>query len=349
MASYTKQVMVGDIPVGAGARVTVQSMTNTDTRNAEKTLSQIRALSTAGCDIVRVSVFDDECLKVLPYIIDNSPCPLVADIHFDYRLAIGSIEHGISKLRINPGNIGSKERVKMVADCAKAHNVPIRIGVNSGSMEKEILNKFGGTTPEGMVESALKHVKMLEDEHFDNIVISLKSTNVKLTVQANRLARKMCDYPLHIGITEAGLLEEGSVKSAVGIGTLLMEDIGDTIRVSLSGDPVPEVFAGREILKAVGLIEEGIEIISCPTCGRTRYDLENVARKVREGLKDVKTPLKVAVMGCIVNGPGEAKDADIGIAGGKDCALLFRKNEKPVKIYGDYAAQLIKAVREMLK
>ncbi len=344
----SKKVIVGGIPIGGGERISIQSMTNTDTRDAEATLGQIRSLVTAGCDIVRVSVFDKECLNSIKTIVDNSNCPIVADIHFDYRLAIGAVENGVAKLRINPGNIGSDDKVRLLSDCCKQHNVPIRIGVNSGSLEKDILAKYGGVTPEGMVESAMRHVKILEDTGFNNIVLSLKSSDVPLTVNAYRLISKACNYPLHVGITEAGLPEEGGIKSAVGIGTLLMEGIGDTIRVSLSADPVAEIYMAKNILKATGHLKEGIDIISCPTCGRTRIKLEETARRVRDALKDVTLPLKVAVMGCVVNGPGEAKEADIGIAGGDGSALLFKKGEKPIKITGDYAAILIDEVRKMV-
>lgn len=346
----TKQVFVDQIAIGGGSRISIQSMTNTDTRDAEATLAQIRALKSAGCDIVRLSVFDKDCIAPLKQIIANKPCPLVADIHFDYRLALASMEAGIDKLRINPGNIGSADRVRMVADCAKMHKIPIRIGVNSGSLEKEILAKYNGVTAQGIVESALNHAKLLENNGFDNIVLSLKASNVPLCVEAYRLASKACDYPLHIGVTEAGLPEEGGIKSAVGLGALLMEGIGDTMRVSLAGDPVQEIYMAKNILKACGLLHEGIDIIACPTCGRTRIALADTAQKVRDALKDVKYPLKVAVMGCIVNGPGEAKDADIGIAGGTaDTAILFKKGEEHRKITGDIASILIAEVRQLLK
>lgn len=346
----TRKVQVGDITIGGGTRVSIQSMTNTDTRDAEATLRQIRALKSAGCDIVRVSVFDRLCLPALQEIIKNKPCPLVADIHFDYRLAIASIEAGIDKLRINPGNIGSEEKVRKVVDCAKMHKVPIRIGVNSGSLEKDILAKYNGVTAEGMVESALNHVRILENLGFYDSVISLKASDVPLAIAAYRLAAKRCDYPLHIGITEAGLPEEGGIKSAVGIGTLLMEGIGDTLRVSLAGDPVPEVYMAKNILKACGLLKEGIDIIACPTCGRTRIALEETAKRVREGLKDVRYPLKVAIMGCVVNGPGEAREADIGIAGGdSNTAVLFKKGEQHQKITGDFAQILINEAHKLLK
>lgn len=346
----TKEINIGGVLIGAKNPIAIQSMCNTDSRDADATLSQIRALKSAGCDIVRISVFDEDCIKALDKIVAQKPCPLVADIHFDYRLAIASIEHGIDKIRFNPGNIGSKDRVRMLCDCAKSHNVPIRIGVNSGSLEKEILEKYSGVNAQGLVESALNHAKLLEDMHFYNIVLSMKASSVPLTIEAYRLASKKCDYPLHIGVTEAGLKEEGTIKSAVGLGTLIMEDIGDTMRVSLSGDPVQEVYAAKDILKACGKIEEGINIIACPTCGRTRINLEATARQVRDALKDVKYPLKVAIMGCVVNGPGESKEADIGIAGGSaETAVLFKKGKLIRKIKGNIAEELIKEINILLK
>lgn len=346
----TKEINIGGILVGGGNRVSIQSMCNTDSRDAHATLAQIRALKSAGCDIVRISVFDEKCVDALDEIIANKPCPIVADIHFDYRLAIASIEHGVDKIRFNPGNIGSKDNVQLLCDCAKMHHVPIRIGVNSGSLEKEILVKYNGITAQGLVESALKHVKILEDMHFHDILLSMKSSSVPLTIASYRLASKSCNYPLHIGVTEAGLVEEGSIKSAVGLGTLLMEGIGDTMRVSLAGDPVQEVYAAKSILKACGLLEEGIDIIACPTCGRTRISLESTAREVKDALKDIKYPLKVAIMGCAVNGPGEAKDADIGIAGGSaDNAVLFKKGQLVRKIKGNLAKELIKEIHCLLQ
>lgn len=345
----TKEVNIGGIKIGAGNPIAIQSMCNTDSRDPIATLSQIRALKSAGCDIVRISVFDKDCVKALDTIIPNKPCPIVADIHFDYRLAIAAIEHGVDKLRFNPGNIGSQKNVELLCDCAKMHNVPIRIGVNSGSLEKEILSKYGEVCAEALVESALSHAKILENMHFYNIVLSMKASSVPLTVEAYRLASKRCDYPLHIGVTEAGLPEDGIVKSAVGLGTLLMEGIGDTMRVSLAGDPIPEVYAAKNILKACGLMNEGVDIIACPTCGRTKINLEQIAKQVKEALKDVKSPIKVAVMGCVVNGPGEAKEADIGIAGGgTDNAVLFKKGLPVRKITGNIAEELIKEIRLLL-
>ena len=321
----TRKVNVGPVQIGGGAPVSVQTMTNTDTRDVEATLAQIRAMAAAGADVVRVSVYDEACAKAVRDLVDGSPVPLVADIHFNHRLAIQSVENGIAKVRINPGNIGGEAHVRELADCLKAHRVPVRIGVNSGSVEKEILERYSGVTPEGMVESGLNHARMLERAGYDDFVLSFKATDVRKMVAACRLAAKACDYPQHIGVTESGTADVGIVKSAVGIGALLLEGIGDTIRVSLSGDPVQEVPAGLSILRACGLRRDGIEIISCPTCGRTGIDVEGIARRVRAETADIRVPLKVAVMGCVVNGPGEAREADYGIAGGKGKGLLFKK------------------------
>ena len=345
----TRSVNVGGTIIGGGAPVTVQTMTNTDTRDVAATLSQIRAMAAAGADIVRVSVYDEACARAVRALVDGSPVPLVADIHFDHRLAIASVENGIAKVRINPGNIGGEAHVRQLADCLKAHRVPVRIGVNSGSVEKDILAKYGGVTPEGMVESGLNHARMLERAGFDDIVLSFKATDVKKMVAACRLAAKATDYPQHIGVTESGTADVGIVKSAVGIGALLLDGIGDTIRVSLSGDPVQEVPAGLSILRACGLRRDGVEIISCPTCGRTGIDVEGIARRVRAECADIRMPLKVAVMGCVVNGPGEAREADLGIAGGGNGAgVLFVKGRQPRPIKGgDLAAELIAEVRRM--
>ena len=347
----TRKVTVGNIEIGGGAPVSVQTMTNTDTRDVDATLAQIRAMAAAGADIVRVSVYDEACAKAVRALVDGSPVPLVADIHFNHRLAIQSVENGIAKVRINPGNIGGEAHVKELADCLKIHRVPVRIGVNSGSVEKEILEKYGGVTPEGMVESGLNHARMLERAGYDDIVLSFKATDVQKMVAACRLAAKACDYPQHIGVTESGTADVGIVKSAVGIGALLLEGIGDTIRVSLSGDPVQEVPAGLSILRACGLRKDGVEIISCPTCGRTGIDVEGIARRVRAETADIKAPLKVAVMGCVVNGPGEAREADLGVAGGKDGAgVLFVKGQPPRSIKGgDLAAELIAEIRRMVE
>lgn len=342
----TKQVQVGGVAIGGDARVTIQSMTNTDTRDVSATLRQIRALADAGCDIVRVSVYDEACARAVRALVDGSPVPLVADIHFDHRLAILALENGIQKLRINPGNIGGEANVKELADALKARRVPVRIGVNSGSVEKDILRKYGGPTPQGMVESALGHARLLEKYGFDDLVLSIKASNARATVEANRLASKACDYPLHIGVTEAGSPGMGTIKSAVGIGALLVDGIGDTVRVSLSGDPVSEVYAAKEILKAAGVLNEGVDIISCPTCGRTQIPVAEIAEKVRLATQNLRVPLKVAVMGCIVNGPGEAREADIGVAGGRDGGALFVKGEKPRAVRGDLAEILIHEINE---
>jgi len=346
----TRKVNVGPVPIGGGAPISVQTMTNTDTQDVEATLAQVRAMAAAGADIVRVSVYDEACAKAVRDLVDGSPVPLVADIHFNHRLAIQSVENGIAKVRINPGNIGGEAHVRELADCLKQHRVPVRIGVNSGSIEKEILEKYGGVTPEGMVESGLNHARMLEKAGYDDIVLSFKATDVRKMVAACRLAAKTCDYPQHIGVTESGTADVGIVKSAVGIGALLLEGIGDTIRVSLSGDPVQEVPAGLSILRACGLRKDGIEIISCPTCGRTGIDVEGIARRVRAETADIRIPLKVAVMGCVVNGPGEAREADLGVAGGKDGAgILFVKDQPPRSIKGgDLAAELIAEIRRMV-
>ncbi len=345
----TRRVQVGTVAIGGGAPVSVQSMTNTDTRDVEATLAQIRALAQAGADIVRVSVYDMDCAKAVRALVDGSPVPLVADIHFDHRLAIAAAENGISKLRINPGNIGGERNVRALADCVKAHHIPVRIGVNSGSVEREILQKYGGPTPEGMLESALGHARMLERCGFYDMVLSMKASNVPDTYAVYRLAAERCDYPLHVGVTEAGLPGEGTLKSAIGIGALLLAGIGDTIRVSLTGDPVPEVRAGLDILRAVGLRRDHISYISCPTCGRTCIDVGGIMARVQKELADVRAPLKVAVMGCVVNGPGEAREADVGVAGGRDGGALFVKGKAPRKIQGDLAQALIDEVRAMLR
>ncbi len=343
----TRSMMIGNVPLGGGARVSVQSMTNTDTRDVAQTLEQIRALASAGCDIVRVSVYDSACVEAVRRLVDQSPVPLVADIHFDHRLAIGAMENGISKLRINPGNIGSEENVRRVADCAKAHHVPIRIGVNTGSLEKDIVARDGGATARGMVDSALRHAQMLEKAHFDDIVLSLKSSDVRLTVEAYRLAAQACDYPLHVGVTEAGLPGQGHIKSAIGIGALLLDGIGDTIRVSLTGSPIPEAQAALDILRAVGL-RGGARFVSCPTCGRTRVDVAGIAQAVETAFRDCDRDVTIAVMGCVVNGPGEARDADIALCGGDGCGALYVKGRFVRKLTGDVTQEFIRAAREII-
>ena len=308
---------------------------------------QIRALAREGCDIVRVSVYDDACVAAVRELVDKSPVPLVADIHFDYRLAIGAIENGIAKLRINPGNIGGEENVRRVADCARAHHVPIRIGVNSGSLEKDILARDGGVTAKGMVDSALRHAAMLEKEGFEDIVLSLKSSDVRMTVEAYRMASQLCDYPLHVGVTEAGLPGQGNIKSAIGIGALLLDGIGDTIRVSLTGSPIPEAKAGLDILRAIGL-RGGVQFVSCPTCGRTRVDVPQIARAVEKAFCDCQKDVTIAVMGCVVNGPGEARGADIALCGGDNCGALYVRGQFVRKLTGDIAQEFIRAAGEII-
>ncbi len=314
--------------IGGGAPVTIQSMCTTDTADATSTIKQIQALESAGCEIVRVSVYDMECAKALRKIVSNISIPLVADIHFDHKLAIASIENGAAKIRINPGNIGSKEKVKELVSVAKEHNIPIRIGVNGGSLEKTILAKYEGVTAEGMLESAKEHIDMLEELYYDDIIVSLKASTVALTVKANRLFREQYNYPLHLGVTEAGFGEDGIVKSAVGIGSLLLDGIGETIRVSLTGNPISEIVAGKNILRAAGLKNNYIDFVACPTCARTSMNVETVAKELKDKYKDYEgIPLTVAVMGCVVNGPGEAKEADLGVAGGKDSSAIFKKGK----------------------
>lgn len=323
----TRPVMVGKVQIGGGAPVVVQSMTNTDTRDAAATLGQIKELAQAGCEVVRLAVPDKAAAEALPKIIADSEPPLIADIHFDYRLALAAIEAGIAGLRINPGNIGGKAKVKQVVAAARERQVPIRIGVNAGSLEKELLKKYGGVTAEAMVESALNHIRLLEELNYQEIKISLKASNIPLMLEAYRKLSAVVDYPMHVGVTESGTVKSGTIKSAVGIGALLAEGIGDTIRVSLTGHPKHEVSVAWEILKALELRQRGVALISCPTCGRTQINLINLAEQVEARLAAVDKPIKVAVMGCAVNGPGEAREADVGIAGGKGVGLIFRKGE----------------------
>lgn len=323
----TKKLYVGGVPVGGGAPVSVQSMCNTKTWDVEASRSQIRAFADAGCDIVRLAVPDMKSAQAMREICAKSPAPLVADIHFDYRLALKCAENGVSAIRINPGNIGGEENVKAVARACKERKIPIRVGVNAGSLEKELLEKYGHPTPQAMIESARKHIELLNKYDFDDICISLKASSVPLTVAAYRLAGETFSYPLHLGVTETGTAFNGVIQSAVGIGTLLNEGLGDTIRVSLTADPVMEVRAGIAILKSAGLRRGGVRFISCPTCGRTEIDLIGLANSVEERLGGLKRDITVAVMGCVVNGPGEAREADYGIAGGKDCGLIFKKGE----------------------
>ena len=324
---HTRQIHIGPVAIGGGAPVSVQSMCNTKTTDTEATVAQIKALQAAGCDIVRLAVPDMEAAKNLGNIIRAVDVPLVADIHFDYKLALEAIEQGISALRLNPGNIGGEEKVKAVVQAAKAKHIPIRIGVNAGSLDKKILAKYGAVTPEALVESAMQHIRILEALDFHDMKISLKAHDVPLTLAAYRLMSKTVDYPLHLGITEAGTVNTGIIKSAVGIGALLAEGIGDTFRISLTGDPVVEVKVANEILKSLGLKEYGPTLVACPTCGRTSIDLPAIAAQVEKKLEGIKEPIDVAVMGCVVNGPGEARGADVGIAGGNGEGLIFRKGE----------------------
>ena len=328
----TSQLEVGKVKVGGGAPIAVQSMTNTKTSDPVATLEQINRLAEAGCDIVRCAVPDMAAAEGLKTIVKESPIPVIADIHFDYKLALAAIEAGVDGLRLNPGNIGGNDRVAAVVEAAKKRNIPIRIGVNAGSLPKDLLEKYGHPTPEALVEAAWRHIRILEEMGYKNIKISLKAHDVPLTLAAYRLMASQCDYPLHVGITEAGTVNSGIIKSAVGIGTLLAEGIGDAIRVSLTGDPVREVKVGFEILKSLGLREYGPTLISCPTCGRTQINLEKLALEVERRLTEITEPITVAVMGCVVNGPGEAREADVGIAGGINEGLIFRKGEVLKKV-----------------
>jgi len=331
----TKQINVGGVAIGGGAPISIQSMTNTRTSDVEATLAQIRALASAGCEIIRVAVPDMEAARAVAKIKEHSPLPVVVDIHFDYKLALEAIAAGADKVRINPGNIGGEDRVKAVADACRLRGIPIRIGVNGGSLEKELLAKYGRVCPEAMVESAFGHVRLLNKFDFDDICISLKSSSVPFTMKAYQLMSQESNYPLHIGVTEAGTVKMGTLKSAVGIGGLLALGIGDTMRVSLSADPVQEIYAARDILKAAGIRKDGAELVSCPTCGRTRIDLISMAGEVEERLKSVNKDITVAVMGCIVNGPGEASAADCGIAGGIGEGVLFKKGQIVKKVPQD--------------
>jgi (E)-4-hydroxy-3-methylbut-2-enyl-diphosphate synthase len=327
MKKTTKQIQIGNVKIGGGAPCSVQSMCNTDTRDVAKTLAQIKALAAAGCELVRCAVLDLESAEALGKIKSQSPLPVIADIHFDYKLALKVVAGGVDGLRLNPGNIGEKWKVAEVVQAARERQVPIRIGVNAGSLEKELLAKYGHPTAEAMVESALGHVRILEELGYDQIKISLKASDVMKTVAAYRLLSARVDYPLHIGITEAGTIFSGTIKSSVGLGILLSEGIGDTMRVSLTGEPVDEVRVGWEILKALGLRQKGINFVSCPTCGRCQINLIGVAEEVERRLQNIDKHLTVAVMGCAVNGPGEAREADVGVAGGKGEGLLFRNGE----------------------
>ena len=344
----TRQILVGGVPIGGGAPVVIQSMLNTKTTDVEGSLGQIRALKTAGCQIARLAVPSKEAAATFADICAESPLPLVADIHFDYKLAIAAAEGGASKIRINPGNIGGEDRVQAVVDVCKDKRIPIRIGVNGGSLDKRLLEKYGHPTAEALVESAFQHLELLEKYGFYDTCVSMKSSTVPTMVEAARLFRSKCDYPIHIGVTETGPVRMGLMKSAMGIGALLLDGIGDTIRVSLTDDPVEEIYAAKDILKAAGLRKEGVNIISCPTCGRTQIDLIGLVNKVDEALKNCEKPITVAVMGCIVNGPGEAREADIGIAGGDGCGMLFEKGQQVEKLpYDELLPALLKRIETL--
>lgn len=324
---HTKVIRIGDTAIGGDYPIAIQSMCNTKTEDVASTVAQILALEEAGCDIIRVAVPTMAAAEAISDIKKQIHIPLVGDIHFDYRLALAAIEHGVDKIRINPGNIGSMERVKAVVDAAKAHRIPIRVGVNSGSLEKDIVEKYGHVTAEGIVESALAKVKMIEDLDYDQMVISIKSSDVMMCVKAHELIAKQTDYPLHVGITESGTIISGNIKSAVGLGIMLNEGIGNTIRVSLTGDPLEEIKSAKLILRTLGLRKGGIEVVSCPTCGRTQIDLIGLANQVENMVQDIDLDIKVAVMGCVVNGPGEAREADIGVAGGRGEGILIKKGQ----------------------
>ena len=341
----TRRIMVGNVPVGGGAPIAIQSMLNTKTTDVDGSLEQIRKLQAAGCQIVRLAVPNMEAARGFAKICEKSPVPLVADIHFDYKLAIAAAEGGAAKIRINPGNIGGEDRVEAVVKVCKERNIPIRIGVNGGSLDKKLLEKYGHPTAEALVESAFEHIALLEKFDFYDTCVSMKSSAVPTMVAASRLFRQKCDYPLHIGVTETGPVKMGLMKSAMGIGALLLDGIGDTIRVSLTDDPVEEVYAAKDILKAAGLRKEGVNIISCPTCGRTRIDLIGLVNQVDEALKNCEKPITVAVMGCVVNGPGEAREADIGIAGGDGWGMLFEKGQEVEKLpYEQLLPALLKRI-----
>lgn len=343
-----RQIMVGGIPIGGGAPVVIQSMLNTKTTDVEGSLAQLRALAATGCQIARLAVPNMEAARGFAQIVRESPLPLVADIHFDYKLAIAAAEAGAAKIRINPGNIGGEDRVRAVVEVCRQKHIPIRIGVNGGSLDKRLLEKYGHPTAEALVESAFQHLELLEKEGFYDTCVSMKSSRVPTMVEAARLFRSRCDYPLHIGVTETGPVRQGLIKSAMGIGALLLDGIGDTIRVSLTDDPVEEVYAAKDILKAAGLRQEGVNIISCPTCGRTRIDLIGLVNQVDQALKNCQKPITVAVMGCVVNGPGEAREADIGIAGGDGWGMIFEKGEQVEKLpYEELLPALLRRIEKL--
>jgi (E)-4-hydroxy-3-methylbut-2-enyl-diphosphate synthase len=341
----TRKVRIGDVTIGGGSPIAIQSMTNTKTEDAEATAEQILALEKAGCEIIRCAVPTMEAAQAIGRIKERIHIPLVADIHFDYRLAIAAIENGADKIRINPGNIGDADRVQAVVDKAKERQIPIRVGVNSGSLEKSLVERYGGVTAEGLAQSAMDKVHMIENMGYDNLVVSIKSSDVMMCVKAHEMIARECPYPLHVGITEAGTLLAGNIKSSIGLGLILSQGIGDTIRVSLTGAPVEEIRSGKIILKTLGLRQGGIEVVSCPTCGRTKIDLIGLANQVEDMVEDIPLNIKVAVMGCVVNGPGEAKEADIGIAGGVGEGLLIKKGEVVKKVKED---QLLETLRQEL-
>ena len=346
--NITRSITVGSVPIGGGAPVSIQSMLNTRTTDVEGSLRQIRALAAAGCQIARLAVPDMQAAAAFGAICSQSPLPLVADIHFDYRLAIRAAENGAAKIRINPGNIGGEDRVRAVVEACGARNIPIRIGVNGGSLEPRLLEKYGRPTPEALVESAFGHIALLEKYGFRDICVSMKSSSVPLMIEAYKLFSERSDYPLHVGVTETGTARMGTIKSAMGIGALLCQGIGDTIRVSLTADPVQEVLAARDILKAAGLRRDGVNIIACPTCGRTRIDLIGLATQVEQALAACEKPLTVAVMGCVVNGPGEAREADIGIAGGDGWGMIFEKGQQVAKLpYDELLPELLRRIEQL--
>ena len=344
----TRQILVGNVPIGGGAPVAIQSMLNTKTTDVEGSLAQLRQLAAAGCQIARLAVPNQEAARGFAEICRESPLPLVADIHFDYKLAIAAAEGGAAKIRINPGNIGGEDRVKAVVDVCKDKHIPIRIGVNGGRLDRQLLEKYGHPTAQALVESAFQHLELLEKQGFYDTCVSMKSSTVPTMVESARLFREKCDYPLHIGVTETGPVRQGLIKSAMGIGALLLDGIGDTLRVSLTDDPVQEVYAAKDILKAAGLRKEGVNIVSCPTCGRTRIDLIGLVNQVDEALKDCQKPITVAVMGCVVNGPGEAREADIGIAGGDGWGMIFEKGEQVEKLpYDQLLPALLRRIENL--
>ena len=319
----TREVNIGGVCIGAKNPIAIQSMTNTDTKDARATIAQIKELEKAGCEVVRCAVYDEECAAALRKVREQISIPLVADVHFDAMVAVAAIENGVDKIRINPGNIGGTDKIALVVDAAKAHHIPIRVGANAGSLSKEMLERFGGPTAQALVESAINNIRILERAHFEDIVVSIKSSNVPVCVEAYRSISRKVNYPLHLGVTEAGTYKMAVIKSSIALGALILDGIGDTIRVSITGDPVQEIYAAKDILKSCGLRETGVEIISCPTCGRCTIDIEKIAANVERFTQNIDIPIKIAVMGCAVNGPGEAREADIGIAGGRGEGLLF--------------------------